>query len=96
MKKVSKYPLPRKGPGNALYGGPPRLPLGAVWFSPYREEKASMKPEKTTGVRFEERPRIANRSDALELLDILITASFVENLFFALDALRDALEREII
>jgi hypothetical protein len=55
-----------------------------------------MKPEKTTGVRFEEPPRIANRSDALELLDILIKASFVENLFFALDTLRDAREREII
>jgi hypothetical protein len=55
-----------------------------------------MKLEKTTGVRFEEQPRIANRSDALELLDILIKASFVENLFFALDALKDAIEREII
>jgi hypothetical protein len=40
-----------------------------------------MKLEKTTGVRFEEQRRIANRSDALELLDVLIKASFVENLF---------------
>jgi hypothetical protein len=56
----------------------------------------AMKTERIAGVRFEEQPRIANRSDALELLDILIKASFVENIFFALDALKDAIEREII
>jgi len=55
-----------------------------------------MKTEKIDGVRFEEQPRIANRSDALELLDVLIEASFVENIFFALEALKDAIEREII
>jgi hypothetical protein len=47
-------------------------------------------------VDFTEPPRIANRSDALELLDILIEADGVENYFYALQALRDAIEREII
>jgi hypothetical protein len=51
-----------------------------------------MKTEKIEGVRFEEQPRISNRSDALELLDILIEAAFVENIFYPLDAV----EREII
>jgi hypothetical protein len=55
-----------------------------------------MKLEKTTGVRFEEQPRIANRSDALELLDILIKADGVEDDFYALQALRDAIKWEII
>ena len=55
-----------------------------------------MKIETIKGVRFEERPRIANRSDALELLDVLIAASFVENIFYALEALKDAIAREII
>ena len=55
-----------------------------------------MEPEKISGVRFEEPPRIGNRSDALELLDILIKADFVENLDIALEALKDAIEREII
>ena len=55
-----------------------------------------MKTEKIDGVRFDEQPRIANRSDALELLDVLIEASFVENIFFPLEALKDAIEREII
>ena len=54
-----------------------------------------MKTEKIDGVRFEERPRIGNRSDALELLDVLIAASFGENIFFALEALKDAIKREI-
>jgi hypothetical protein len=55
-----------------------------------------MKLEKVSGVRFEDTPRIGNRSDALELLDTLIKADFVENLSIALEALRDAIEREII
>jgi hypothetical protein len=55
-----------------------------------------MKTERITGVRFDSTPRIANRSDALELLDTLIRADFVENLSIALEALRDAVEREII
>jgi hypothetical protein len=55
-----------------------------------------MGPKKISGVRFEDTPRIANRSDALELLDTLIKADFVENLSLALDALKDAIEREII
>jgi hypothetical protein len=55
-----------------------------------------MKTQKITGVRFEEQPRIGNRSDALELLDILIEASFVENIFYALEALKDAIQREVI
>jgi hypothetical protein len=44
----------------------------------------------------DEPPRIANRSDALELLDILINTDGVENLSIALQALRDAIEREVI
>jgi hypothetical protein len=47
-------------------------------------------------VKFTEPPRIANRSDALELLDILIDADGVEDDFYALQALKDAIEREII
>jgi hypothetical protein len=45
---------------------------------------------------FDAAPRIANRSDALELLDTLITADFIENLSIAFEALRDAIKREII
>jgi hypothetical protein len=41
-------------------------------------------------------PRIANRSDALELLDLLIKADSVENYVVPLAALKDAVEREII
>jgi hypothetical protein len=55
-----------------------------------------MKTERITGARFDYTPRIENRSDALELLDVLIKADFVENLFIALEALRDAVEREVI
>jgi hypothetical protein len=44
----------------------------------------------------DEPPRITNRSDALELLDLLIKADGVEDDFIALQALRDAIEREII
>jgi hypothetical protein len=42
---------------------------------------------------FKEPPRIANRSDALELLDRLLGAERPDK---ALLALRDAIEREII
>jgi hypothetical protein len=45
---------------------------------------------------FTEPPRIANRSDALELLEQLIQAECVRGLDKALLALRDAIEREII
>jgi hypothetical protein len=55
-----------------------------------------MKIGKISGVRFDDTPRIANRSDALELLDVLIKADFVENLVVALGALKGAIEREII
>ncbi|MDR1252926.1 MAG: hypothetical protein LBK62_12320 [Treponema sp.] len=41
-------------------------------------------------------PRIGNRSDALELLDDLIKADYVEKMDIALKALRDAIEREVI
>jgi hypothetical protein len=44
----------------------------------------------------DESPRIAKRSDAIELLDLLIKADGVEDDFIAPQALRDALEREII
>jgi hypothetical protein len=57
-----------------------------------------MKLKENTVVKFsaDEPPRIANRSDALELLDVLIKADGVENPSIALEALRDAIEREII
>ena len=51
---------------------------------------------KIDGVRFEERPPIENRVDALELMGVLIEAAFVENIFYPLEALKDAIEREII
>jgi hypothetical protein len=47
-------------------------------------------------VKFIEPPRIANRSDAIELLDMLIRADGIEDDFYALQALKDAIEREII
>jgi hypothetical protein len=52
--------------------------------------------KETVHVKFDEPPRIGNRSDALELLDILIKADSVEGETYALEALRDAIEREII
>jgi hypothetical protein len=57
-----------------------------------------METKENLTVKFtaDEPPRIANRSDALELLDILIRADGVEDDFIALQALRDAIEREII
>ena len=55
-----------------------------------------MKTERISGVRFDETPRIGNRTDALDLLDVLIKADFVENLVIALEALKDAIEREIV
>jgi hypothetical protein len=56
----------------------------------------NLKTERLTGVRFEEHPAIANRTDALELLDVLREADFTENVFYALDALKNAIERETI
>jgi hypothetical protein len=47
-------------------------------------------------VKFTEPPRIANRSDALELLDLLIKADDIQDDVYALQALKDAVEREII
>jgi hypothetical protein len=57
-----------------------------------------MEQKTNTVVKFSvnEPPRIANRSDALDLLDILINADGVEDDFIALQALRDAVEREVI
>jgi hypothetical protein len=55
-----------------------------------------METRENLEVKFTEPPRIANRSDALELLDILIKADGVENESYALRALKDAIEREII
>jgi hypothetical protein len=57
-----------------------------------------MEQKTNTVVKFsaDKPPRIANRSDALDLLDILINADGVEDDFIALQALRDAIEREII
>jgi hypothetical protein len=55
-----------------------------------------METKENLTVKFTEPPRIANRSDALELLDVLIKADGVEDDFYALEALKDAIEREII
>jgi hypothetical protein len=55
-----------------------------------------MKTNLTVKFRADEPPRIANRSDSLELLDLLIKADGVEDNFIALQALQDAIEREII
>jgi len=52
--------------------------------------------EKTETVKFDEPPRIGNRSDAVALLDSVIGAGEVEGMEFVLSALRDAVEREII
>jgi hypothetical protein len=67
--------------------------------SPISNKEAGIMEQKTNlVVKFsaDEPPRIANRSDALELLDVLINADGVEDDFIALQALRDAIEREII
>jgi hypothetical protein len=56
------------------------------------ELKTSMTVKFTT----DDPPRIANCSDTLELLYILIKADGVVNGFIALQALRDAVERAII
>jgi len=40
--------------------------------------------------------RIANRTDALNLLDDMIDAGTVENQDVALEALRDAIAREVV
>jgi hypothetical protein len=74
-----------------------------------------MKPEKISGTRFEEPPRIGNRSDALELLNSMIARIAKSNAgappsfrgrenaiggeayyWPRLEAIRDAIEREII
>ena len=55
-----------------------------------------MEIEKVKGIRFEYEPRIENRKDALKLLDVLIKAAFVENVFYPLEALKDAIKREVI
>jgi hypothetical protein len=55
-----------------------------------------METQENLIVKFTEPPRIANRTDALALLDVLIKADGVEDDFYALQALRDAIEREVI
>ena len=56
----------------------------------------NIKLEKISGIRFEYEPQINSREDAIELLDILIEADFFENVYLALEALKDAIQREII
>ena len=51
---------------------------------------------KEKDLSFAEPPHIGNRSDALELLDALIAAETAEGTNFALEALKDAIERSII
>jgi hypothetical protein len=55
-----------------------------------------MKINKKVYVDFDEPPTIRNRSDALELLDLLLEAEGASGANYALEALRVALEREII
>ncbi|MDR2434291.1 MAG: hypothetical protein LBD47_06965 [Treponema sp.] len=55
-----------------------------------------METKENLEVKFTEPPRIANRSDALELLDRLPNAESTRRLDKALLALKDAIEREII
>jgi hypothetical protein len=67
--------------------------------SPISDKEAAIIERKTNmAIKFsaDDPPRIANRSDALELLDTLIEADGVEDDFIALQALKDAIEREII
>ena len=45
---------------------------------------------------FDEPPRIANRSDALYLLDRMIEAQWMEYYDLALEALRDTIEQGIV
>ena len=52
--------------------------------------------EKIWGIRFEYRPRIENRKDAIKLLETMKKAAFFENVDEALEALKDAIEQEII
>ena len=47
-------------------------------------------------LEFTEQPRIGHREDALELLDRLIEAESVIGMSYALEALRDAIDRWII
>jgi hypothetical protein len=47
-------------------------------------------------MKLTEPPRIANRSDALELPDSLLAAESVRGLDIALEALKDAIEREVL
>jgi hypothetical protein len=47
-------------------------------------------------VYFDEPPRIGNRTDALGLLDVLLTAETVKDLDVPIKALIDAIEREIV
>jgi hypothetical protein len=56
----------------------------------------NIKLEKISGIRFDYSPQISNRSDAIELLDILIEADFFENVYLALEALKEAIQKEII
>jgi len=51
---------------------------------------------KISGIRFEHSPRIENRKDAIKLLETMIKSDFFENVDFALEALKDAIQREII
>jgi hypothetical protein len=65
---------------------PPPASIAAI----VTPEEKSVEPE------FADPPRIANRTDALGLLDQLLETEFVRGMGNALEALRDAIEREII
>jgi hypothetical protein len=70
--------------------------LGAVWLPINHGKERAMKIETVKGIRFEENPQIADRAAALELLAVLIKAAFVENIFYPLEALKNAIEKEVI
>jgi hypothetical protein len=76
-------------------GGPPGLPAGAVW-PPHTTHRGNHENERKPDSGLYRTAQDCQPSDALELLDLLIKADGVEDYFYALQALRDAIEREII
>jgi hypothetical protein len=55
-----------------------------------------MKKEHKAIIEFKQWPRIGNRQDALELLGLLVSVDSIKNVSYALEALKDAMEREVI
>jgi hypothetical protein len=78
--------------GSLMKTDPPPASIAAV----VARKGGTMKIKEDLDVKFTDPPRIANRYDTLELLDVLIKADGVVNGFIALQALRDAVEQEIV